>query len=223
MTALFDLFVKGGICMYPLALFSIVAIVLIAERSLFWFKVNRRQGKMVRDVLRAYRDDTNTALKKLELEVDLPIARIFLNALELERPNVDEFRLALESSAQAEIPIMKRFNNVFDTIITLAPLLGLLGTVTGLMGSFSAIRIGEVSAEQTSNVSNGISEALITTAAGLIIAIFTSVFANAFKGLYQQQIATIQEYGGQLELVFRRYHDTESEVVSDRRGSHATT
>jgi biopolymer transport protein ExbB len=223
MTALLDLFVKGGICMYPLALFSIVAIALIAERSLFWFKVTRRQGRMVRDVLKAYRESTDIALKKLELEADLPIARIFLNALELERPNVDEFRLALESSAQAEIPIMKRFNNIFDTIVTLAPLLGLLGTVTGLMGSFSAIRIGEVSAEQTSNVSNGISEALITTAAGLIIAIFTSVFANAFKGLYQQQIATIQEYGGQLELVFRRYHDTESTVVSDRRGSHATT
>jgi biopolymer transport protein ExbB len=210
MTALFDLFIKGGICMYPLTLFSVVAIVLVAERSLFWFKVTRRQGRVVRDVLRAYRDSTETALKKLELEADLPIARIFFSALELDRPNVEEFQIALESAAQAEIPVMKRFNNVFDSIVTLAPLLGLLGTVTGLMTSFSAVKIGEISAEQTSAVSSGISEALITTATGLIVAIFTAIFANAFKGFYQRQIALIQEYGGQLELVFRRYHQDEN-------------
>jgi biopolymer transport protein ExbB len=222
MTALLDLFVKGGICMYPLALFSVVAIVLVAERCLFWFKVTRRQGRVVRDVLKVYRDSTEAALRKLELEADLPIARIFFSALELEQPNVEEFQLALESSAQAEIPIMKRFNNVFDSIVTLAPLLGLLGTVTGLMTSFSAVKIGEISAEQTSAVSSGISEALITTATGLIIAIFTAVFANAFKGLYQRQIALIQEYGGQLELFFRRYH--QSNNLRDRSEvSHATT
>jgi biopolymer transport protein ExbB len=210
MTALFDLFIKGGICMYPLTLFSVVAIVLVAERCLFWFKVTRRQGRVVRDILRAYRDSTETALKKLELEADLPIARIFFSALELDRPNVEEFQIALESAAQAEIPVMKRFNNVFDSIVTLAPLLGLLGTVTGLMTSFSAVKIGEISAEQTSAVSSGISEALITTATGLIVAIFTAIFANAFKGFYQRQIALIQEYGGQLELVFRRYHQDEN-------------
>jgi biopolymer transport protein ExbB len=222
MTALLDLFIKGGICMYPLALFSIVAIVLVAERCLFWFKVTRRQGRVVRDVLKAYRDSAEAALRKLELEADLPIARIFFSALELEQPNVEEFQIALESAAQAEIPVMKRFNNVFDTIVTLAPLLGLLGTVTGLMTSFSAVKIGEISAEQTSAVSSGISEALITTATGLVIAIFTAVFANAFKGFYQRQIAIIQEYGGQLELAFRRYHQAENS--RDRSEvAHATT
>lgn len=193
--------------MYPLFLASSVAIVLIVERCLFWFRVSRRQSKVVRDVLRLYRTNSEAARKKLELEIDLPIARIFLAALELDRPNTEEFQIALESAAQAEIPVLKRFNTVFDSVITLSPLLGLLGTVTGLMTSFASVQFGDLSGERAAAVTGGISEALITTATGLVIAIFTSFFANMFRGFYQRQIYLIQEYGGQLELIFRRYHD----------------
>ncbi|MCS6959827.1 MAG: MotA/TolQ/ExbB proton channel family protein [Pseudanabaenaceae cyanobacterium SKYGB_i_bin29] len=201
-----DLFQKGGLVMYPLLLSSLVAIVLIVERCLFWWKVARRQQRVVREVLRLYASSKDKAIKKLELELDLPIARIFLTALELDYPDTEEFKIALESAAQAEIPILKRFNTIFDSIITLAPLLGLLGTVTGLMNSFASLRFGDFSGERATVVTGGISEALITTATGLIIAIFTAFFANMFRGFYQRQIYLIQEYGGQLELIFRRYH-----------------
>lgn len=201
-----DLFKLGGFVMYPLFFASLASIVLIVERSIFWFKVSRRQSRVVREVLRLYVNNTAAAIKKLEIEIDLPISRIFLAALELDRPNVEEFKIALESSAQAEIPVLKRFNNAFDSIVTLSPLLGLLGTVTGLMTSFASVQFGDLSGERASEVTGGISEALITTAAGLIIAIFASFFANIFRGFYQRQIYLIQEYGGQLELIFRRYH-----------------
>jgi biopolymer transport protein ExbB len=72
----------------------------------------------------------------------LPLARIFLEALELDSPNIEEFRLALESGAQAEIPILKRFNTIFDTIISLSPLFGLLGTVLGLITTFGSLKLG---------------------------------------------------------------------------------
>lgn len=192
--------------MYPLLFSSLVAIVLIVERCLFWWKVARRQQRVVREVLRLYTTSKDKAVKKLELELDLPIARIFLTALELNYPDAEEFKIALESAAQAEIPILKRFNTLFDSIITLAPLLGLLGTVTGLMNSFASLRFGDFAGERATAVTGGISEALITTATGLIIAIFTAFFANMFRGFYQRQIYLIQEYGGQLELIFRRYH-----------------
>ncbi len=193
--------------MYPLLFASLVSIVLIVERCLFWLRVYRRQRRVVRDVLRLYVNNSEQARKKLEIEIDLPIARIFLAALELDRPNTEEFQIALESSAQAEIPVLKRFNTAFDSIVTLAPLLGLLGTVTGLMTSFASVQFGDLSGEKAAEVTGGISEALITTATGLIIAIFTAFFANIFRGFYQQQIYLIQEYGGQLELIFRRYHN----------------
>jgi len=203
-----NLFVAGGVVMWPLLGFSVLAIALIIERIAFWVRIQKRQNRVVRDVLNLYRrENVVGALDKLKQNADLPIARIFLAALELEEPNPEEFRLALESEAQAEIPLLKRFNTMFETIISLAPLLGLLGTVLGLITSFASLNIGDVGASRTGGVTSGISEALVSTASGLIVAIFTLLFANTFRGFYIRQIALIQEYGGQLELLYRRRYE----------------
>lgn len=203
-----NLFVAGGVVMWPLLGFSVLAIALIIERIAFWVRIQKRQNRVVRDALNLYRrENVVGALDKLKQNADLPIARIFLAALELEEPNPEEFRLALESEAQAEIPLLKRFNTMFETIISLAPLLGLLGTVLGLITSFASLNIGDVGGSRTGGVTSGISEALVSTATGLIVAIFTLLFANTFRGLYIRQIALIQEYGGQLELLYRRRYE----------------
>ena len=208
-----NLLTAGGIVMIPLLFFSILVGALIIERIRFWVKINSRQTRIVEEVLKLYRrDNVVSALEKLNQNTDLPIARIFLAALELEEANPEEFRLALESEAQAEIPLLKRFQNIFDTVISLSPLLGLLGTVLGLIASFASLNLGDVGGTQTTNVTSGISEALVSTAAGLIVAIFTLLFANTFRGLYQRQIALIQEYGGQLELLFRRHYEREDRL-----------
>lgn len=201
-----NLFAQGGVVMYPLLGLSILALALILERILFWSQIVKRQDKVVRDVLGLYRRNSKAALQKLEQNVNLPIARIFLAALELEQATPEEFRLALESAAQAELPLLKRFNTVFDTIISVSPLLGLLGTVLGLMTSFSSLQVGNVAGTSSVNVTAGISEALVATASGLVVAISTLLFANSFRGLYLRQTALIQEYGGQLELIHRRRH-----------------
>lgn len=195
----------GGIVAYPLLGFSILSFALIIERLVFWLRINRRQPRLVRDILRVYQDDPHLALQRLRNHGELPIARIFLEALELENPTPEEFRLALESAAQAEIPTLKRASTVFETIISIAPLLGLLGTILGLITAFSNLQIGEVGGENTTAVTGGISEALVSTVMGLVVAIFTLLFANLFRGFYQRQLALIQEYGGQLELLYRRH------------------
>ena len=203
-----NLFSAGGIVMIPLLGFSILALTLIVERMWFWVNIERRQKDIIRDVLTLYRRNNMVAvLNGLQKNADLPIPRIFLTALELEDANPEEFRLALESQAQAEIPLLKRFQNIFDTIISLSPLLGLLGTVLGLIGSFSSLNLGNIGASETANVTGGISEALVSTASGLIVAIFTLLFANLFRGFYQRQMALIQEYGGELELLYRRRYE----------------
>ncbi|MDM9581728.1 MULTISPECIES: MotA/TolQ/ExbB proton channel family protein [unclassified Nostoc] len=203
-----NLFTAGGVVMWPLLAFSLLGVALIIERIIFWVKINNRQNKVVREVLHLYRlDNVVGALDKLQKNTDLPLARIFLAALELEEPTPEEFRLALESEAQAEIPLLKRSQNIFETIIGLAPLLGLLGTVLGLINSFASLNIGDVGGSKTTGVTAGISEALVSTASGLVVAIFTLLFANTFRGLYQRQIAWIQEYGGQLELLYRRRYE----------------
>ncbi|HIK56315.1 MAG TPA: MotA/TolQ/ExbB proton channel family protein [Synechococcales cyanobacterium M55_K2018_004] len=205
--AIVNLFAAGGVVMWPLLGFSILAVTLILERVIFWQKVTRQQDHLIREVLSLYPRSSRAAIQKLEQNSHLPVSRIFLSALELQQPNPEEFRLALETAAQAEIPLLKRFNTIFDTIISLSPLLGLLGTVLGLITSFAALRIGDLAGTQTTGVTSGISEALVSTATGLVVAIFTMLFANTFRGLYQRQIALIQEYGGQLELLYRRYYE----------------
>jgi biopolymer transport protein ExbB len=200
-------FTAGGIVMVPLLGFSILAVALILERLIFWAKVVKRHDSVVREALNLYKRSPRATFLLLEQNADLPLSRIFMAALEMEQATPEEFRLALESAAQAEIPLLKRFNTVFETIISLAPLLGLLGTITGLITSFAALDITNVSGSNRAGVTGGISEALISTAAGLTVAIFTLMFANTFRGLYIRQIALIQEYGGQLELLYRRRHE----------------
>lgn len=211
-----NFFAAGGIVAWPLLGFSLLAVALIVERIVFWTRLQREQSHVVKEILKIYRSEPDLAIRRLRKNAKLPMARIFLEALELESPTPTEFRLALESATQAEIPTLRRFNTIFQTIITASPLLGLLGTILGLMRSFSSLQIGQVGATNATGVTGGISEALISTVMGLVVAIFTLLFANAFRGFYLRQLAMIQEYGGQLELLYRRLYEGERSYASSR-------
>jgi biopolymer transport protein ExbB len=154
-----QLFVAAGIVAWPLLLFSILSLTLIAERSLFWFRIWKRQETTIQQALKRFPTDLNATIQLLRKNSDLPMARIFLEALELDRPNPEQFRLALEGAAQAELPILRRFSTVLDTIVTVSPLLGLLGTVLGLMSAFAGLGVGDVGGNKTAAVTGGISEA----------------------------------------------------------------
>jgi biopolymer transport protein ExbB len=197
-------FNAGGAVMYPLLFASILVIALAIERLYFWLKIGKREKPMIRTVFDLYQNGSPLVIDRLEREQDLPIARIFMAAISLKDPTPEEFRLAMESEAHAEIPILRRFINVFDAIIGLAPLLGLLGTVTGLIASFSSLKIGQSVGAGSNNVVGGIAEALISTATGVVVAVLASLCANVFRGLYQRQLSQIQESTGQLELIHRR-------------------
>lgn len=212
MQKLGEILIAAGIVGIPLLLFSIVAIALIVERLVFWARVTRRQDQVIKTALELYRDQPELAIEKLKRHVDLPIARIFLEATTLEDGEPEEFALAIDGAIQAEIPVLKRFTNIFDTIVTLAPLLGLLGTVLGLIQSFSALNLGDVGGTKTAGVTSGISEALVSTAFGLVVALFTLFFANTFRGFYLRQLALIQERSAQLELLHRRHLKRNREV-----------
>jgi biopolymer transport protein ExbB len=204
-----EIFASGGFVMWPLLLFSITALALSTERLVFWLRISRRQKRIVKGVLSIYRDTPSDVFDLLKKEIKLPISRIFLEALELEGASPNQFRLALESATQAEIPLLRRFNVAFQTIIAVSPLLGLLGTILGLIRSFAAIQIGEVS-ENAEVVTGGISEALVSTAAGLTVAIVTLMLANVFRSFYRRQVALLQEYGGQLEILYEWHYQAQT-------------
>jgi biopolymer transport protein ExbB len=204
MEAIIKFFSDGGIVMYPLLCFSVLAVALLLERWTFWWKLTNRQPRLVREVMSLYRRNPRAALFKLEQNADLPIARIFLAGLEVNDASPEDFKLAMETAMAAELPLLKRFTTVFDTIITLAPFLGLLGTVLGLIRILGSIDLGDIGGTSTVGVGTGIAEALVSTASGLIVAILTLLISNVFRSLYVRQLSQIQEYGGQLELLHRR-------------------
>ena len=115
---LLKIFHDGGAVMYPLLLASILVVTLAIERLIFWVKIGKRQQSLIRTVLDLYQNQSSLVFDKLEREQDLPIARIFMAAIRLKDATPEEFRLAMESEAHAEIPILRRFNNVFDTVIS---------------------------------------------------------------------------------------------------------
>lgn len=200
---IFNAFSWGSTVLIPLLLFSILAVALILERLIFWYQIQSKQKQFIEQFFKHYPHDLESTIMLLNKYNELPIARVFLSAIELKNANSEEFRLALESSAQAELPLLKRFGTVLETVVGVAPLLGLLGTVIGLMETFSALKIGDIAGTKTASVTVGISDALLSTAVGLIVAIIVLLFANMFRGLTRRQMAFIQQYGGRLELLYR--------------------
>jgi biopolymer transport protein ExbB len=77
----------------------------------------------------------------------------------------------------------------------------------GLIDAFAFLRVGQVGGDETANVTAGISEALVSTAAGLIVAIITLLFTNLFRGLYRRQLALLQKYLGDFELKYRQEYE----------------
>ncbi|MGQ9837902.1 MAG: MotA/TolQ/ExbB proton channel family protein [Cyanobacteriota bacterium] len=216
MDTVLQLLIRGWYFSIPLLMFSVFSLACCVERALFWWKVTHRQEEVVRQSLSQYRRNPRAAQYLLEQNADLPIARIFLAALDLNEASPEDFRLALETALAAEIPLLKRFNTVFDTVITIAPFLGLLGTVTGIIQILSSIQLGDIGSTDTQGVGQGIAEALYSTAFGLIVAIPTLLISNTFRSLYLRQLSKIQEYGGELELLHRQQQEMQTQQPSQR-------
>ncbi|MEL7521611.1 MAG: MotA/TolQ/ExbB proton channel family protein, partial [Cyanobacteria bacterium J06553_1] len=105
-----EMFAAGGIVMWPLLIFSLLVLVLTIERAVFWLRVRRRQRPLIKRVLMLYRDQPTAAITLLKKSLSFPIARIFLEALEVEDASPSQFRIALEGATHAEIPLLKRFS-----------------------------------------------------------------------------------------------------------------
>jgi biopolymer transport protein ExbB len=105
----------------------------------------------------------------------------------------------MEAAAQAEVPILKKRLGILDTIVTLAPLLGLLGTVVGMISSFDIM--SEAGMGQPHAVTGGVAEALIATATGLLIAILTLLSYNYFTTRAEREIEKMEHFGSRLELL----------------------
>ena len=187
--------------MWPLLLFSILSVACIIERFIFWNNINNCEIISNDFQLIQFTDLSYLkSLKKKDIQNN-PYKKLLFKIKDFDLSNQRNLSIALSVSIESLQFEFDRFNNFFSTTISIAPLLGLLGTVFGLINSFSFIEIGNVGIN-ADEVTGGISEALISTAAGLIIAIFTLVFSNYFKSMKSKKIKLINEFCGRYESFF---------------------
>lgn len=207
--------------MIPLLFLSFLALSTIIERAWFWSKILTHEREIAGRVLEAARRDWDAATEIARKSVNQPIGRFLHSALELDGSDPEVFQLALQASADEEIATMRRGDKVLEATIALAPLLGLLGTVLGLIRSLRDIRISDIGTDSTAGVTLGISEALISTATGLIVAITALAFYRLFQAFVGSQAKLFRQSGNDLELLYRKgwsrlYPSRPSEPASDR-------
>lgn len=191
--------------MWPILGLSILAISCALDRAWFWFRLLTQEDRIVHDVLDAARYDLQKAAEIADYAKFLPIGRFLLAPLKLKQPTPETFRLAMEAAGDKEFVQMRKGDKLLETIVALAPLLGLLGTVTGLIGTFNNLNIGGGgSSLEASKAAAGIGEALITTAAGMIVAILALIIFRVQVTLQSQQMEYFSEVGSQLELIYRQ-------------------
>jgi biopolymer transport protein ExbB len=199
-TTLVSVVIRGGFVMAPLLTASVVALTVILERLFFW----RR--------LRVWRGDPG--ILALVAEGDLlqamqvarasrhPVARVLGAGIAAKRLSPSS---AMQAAAQAEVSQAQRYLPILDTVITLAPLLGLLGTITGMISAFGIV--SEAGLGQPHAITGGIAEALIATATGLLIAIMTLIPYNYFRSKVEQLTAVLEEQSTRLELLLGKRED----------------
>ena len=191
---MFEMLMKGGWIMVPLAACSLLAATIIVERLIFFRMIGLHQP--ADDVLTLVEQGRyEEALAKTE-RFNLPVVKVLKAGLGYRRDPVK----AMEVAGLSEISTMKRGLTVLETIITLSPLLGLLGTIIGMIGSFQIMTISGTS--QPHAVTGGVAEALIATATGITVAVITLIPYNYFLRRVERETETIEQYATRFELAF---------------------
>jgi biopolymer transport protein ExbB len=166
---MYELFLKGGILMYPIAFCSIIALGIFLER--IW--VLRRRRVLPRDFLIEVEDLVMRRKRPEAINLckrdNSSIAHVIRVGIENYGKKRDVIKEKIEEVGRREAASLERYINVIGTIASVSPLLGLLGTVSGMIKSFNIISLQGVA--DPASLAGGISEALITTAAGLVVAI----------------------------------------------------
>jgi len=194
-------FQQGGPVMWPILIVSIIALTVVIERCFWWTgRWFRRDPKRIEKVFTAIEQGDTTEASRLSRGSRDPVLRMMWNGLNHQHTSLQG---ALQVAAGIEIKRAGRFLVVMDTLVTLAPLLGLLGTITGLIRSFSFLGNEELAVQA---VTGGIAEALIATACGLGIAIFALIPFNFFTSRVSNLEFELQTAATNLEVMLEAQH-----------------
>ena len=195
-SGLIELYWTGGVFMHPILLCSIVGLAIIIERAAFFVKARTDTRRLMGDLLRVLQDEGFEAAQRMLHGLRGPIAAVLHSGLARAKRGPEAVEKAVETAAAIEIAQLERGLIWLQTVANIAPLLGFLGTVSGMIHAFEAIAAAEeVSARL---VATGIYEALITTAAGLIVAIPVQAAHNYYVSRIDKFVIDVEESGAEL-------------------------
>lgn len=202
-----DFFLKGGPIMWPILLCALAAVMVVGERTFWWWYESRQRDHnalmKVMDAL--HKGDVDAASRIAKGSRD-PVVQMVDHGL---NDHETSLQVAMQASAGAVLRRAGRGLPVMDTLVTLAPLLGLLGTVTGIMRSFTSLGSAELA---VSKVTGGIGEALIATACGLCIAIVALIPLNYFGGKVAALQYELETVASNVEVLLNRIKYRRGEV-----------
>jgi biopolymer transport protein ExbB len=194
-----DFFRQGGFVMWPLIICLVITIGIILERCVTFRKMVASDPESlieeVRDKWTQSKQDASAVLAHLEA-VDSPFGRVFARGLKNADKSPDMIDLAMSQEAGAEIPVLESYLTGLKTIVGIAPLMGLLGTIAGMIYSFKEVAAHGLASPTA--VMKGVSESLISTATGIAIAILALIFYNYFASLVKKFVEDLEYYGAEL-------------------------
>lgn len=196
-----DIILRGGPVMWPLLVCSLISLAITVERMLFWWRKRRskRHTSLLDEVFQYTEHGKFEQAIQLGRDQADSTLRVLISGLQHRAYSLTE---SMAVAASDEIARMKYGLSVLDTIITMAPLLGILGTVIGIIRSFHLLSTSEIM--NPSAVTSGIAEALITTATGLVIALVTLVPFNALVSKVQREVRRLEQVTTQFEAAYKK-------------------
>ena len=189
-TSLFELLKAGGWLMVPIIVCLIVAVTIIIDRLIALRSQKLIPGHLVGQVFNWMRQDKLDAAKMKELKRQSPLGRVMAIGLVNSKHGRDPMKEAIAEAVNAEIHILEKWMNALGSIAAISPLLGLLGTVLGMIKVFSKIVLAGTG--NPTLLAGGISEALMTTAAGLFVAI-PALFFHRFLSRRIEDVSILME------------------------------
>jgi biopolymer transport protein ExbB len=193
---------KGGIVMIPLVFCSVLGLIIVVERILF-YSFHYRTSQYSFNLLKS-----NLIQGRLDLAKDIaagwqtPLGRMagtIINQWETDSALIEE---TAQNAGEKELRGLQRGLSLLDTIVTASPLLGLLGTVTGIIKSFTVLSV--ITGSQSTQLSAGIAEALYNTAFGLAIAIPALFLLNIFYGIAEKRARELTNSGREILAILRK-------------------
>jgi len=182
--------------MYPLVLCSVLMIALVLERAVTLRKASADAEGLLDDIREAYQPGGDPA-KAIEIaEKNGVIGRVFARGLRNSSRSPDAIEMAMEHEAASESPTLEANLPIIKTIVNIAPLLGLLGTIAGMISSFKSASATGLS--NPTQILGGISEALVSTATGITLAVIGFLAYNYFANLNRKMVDDIEYFGAEL-------------------------